>query len=356
MIFQKLLILLFVSVTQCQLFLPSAAATAATAVASNSPNSDPFVALTPIIDTVTNLAELLEKLLESFNKYHRELAQDEAGLAIAPKVYMYQNTSSEYQEAVFYAKMCAASNCKASYDKWDCGEYCNTTVPDGVVIRTFATHPLGVHGYILRSEKAKRLYVMLRSDSSIRNKIVSLQRQLVPHPRIPGVKVQTGLLSSMIDIRDIVYRTIRDQLKLHPEYHIRIAGHSYGAGIGSLLTVDLAQRLPQLNHTNLAGYLLGKPRVGDKAYAAYVAEKNIIIKRYVQEADDLTHVPSVADGFTHEGDEYWLSSSAAQQLVVCPGPYETKNCSSSLGYGEAIDHYTYFGISQTCKENIYNVY
>lgn len=53
----------------------------------------------------------------------------------------------------------------------------------------------------------------------------NLQKQLTPHPRIPGANVQVGLLSSMINIRDIVYRTIRDQLKLHPEYQVRVAGY-----------------------------------------------------------------------------------------------------------------------------------
>ncbi|CAO3649937.1 unnamed protein product [Mucor fragilis] len=349
MIFRTLTILLLsIAAIQCQQPLSPA-------VKSTNPASDPFRALAPIIDTVTNLAHLAEVLLQSLS-YRRVLEKEELNLSVAPKIYTYSNTSDVYQEAVLYAKLCAASNCKASYDKWDCGEYCSSTVPDGVVIRAFATHPLGIHGYVLRSQKEKKLFVMLRTDSSIRDKILNLQRKLVPHPRIPGAKVQLGLLSSMINIRDIVYRTIRDQLKLHPDYQVTVAGHSYGAGIGSLLTVDLAQRFPQLNSTTLVAHLLGKPRVGNRAYATYVAEKNITIKRYVQVADDLSHLPSIADGYAHEGDEYWLSSNKTQQLVVCPGPYETRNCSSSLRYGEADDHYTYFGISQSCVDNIYNVY
>ncbi|KAL9539280.1 hypothetical protein MBANPS3_010361 [Mucor bainieri] len=323
MIFRNLIILLLATAAiQCQQLLSPSTQSTNLAL-------DPFKALAPIIEAVTNLAHLADVLLRSMN-YHRELGKEELNLPAAPKTYTYNDTSDVYQEAVLYAKLCAASNCKASYDKWDCGEYCNSTVPDGVVIRAFATHPLGVHGYVLRSQK---------TDSSIRDKILNLQRKLVPHPRIPGAKVQLGLLSAMINIRDIVYRTIRDQLKLHPDYQVRVAGHSYGAGIGSLLTVDLAQRLPQLNSTSLIAYLLGKPRVGNLAYASYVAQKNITIKRFVQEADDLSHLPSLADGYTHEGDEYWLSSNKTKLIVACPGPYETRNCSSSLGFGEAEDHY-----------------
>lgn len=60
--------------------------------------------------------------------------------------------------------------------------------------------------------------------------------------------------------------------------------HSVGAGIASLLTVDVFQRFPQ-KHKQIFGYTLGKPRVGDKAYARYVAEQGIPLKRYVNGID-----------------------------------------------------------------------
>lgn len=146
MIFRTLTILLLsIAAIQCQQPLSPA-------VKSTNPASDPFRALAPIIDTVTNLAHLAEVLLQSLS-YRRVLEKEELNLSVAPKIYTYSNTSDVYQEAVLYAKLCAASNCKASYDKWDCGEYCSSTVPDGVVIRAFATHPLGIHGYVLRSQK-----------------------------------------------------------------------------------------------------------------------------------------------------------------------------------------------------------
>lgn len=146
MIFRKLLSLLFITAIQCQKpLLPSTEGV--------RPVNNPFVVLASIISTVTNIGQLLEKLSEPFNNYQRKLIEGDMDLVIAPKVYRYDTESDVYQEAVLYAKLCAASNCKASYDKWDCGENCNSTIPDGVIIRSFSTHPLGVHGYILRSEK-----------------------------------------------------------------------------------------------------------------------------------------------------------------------------------------------------------
>jgi hypothetical protein len=146
MIFHKLLLLLFITVIQCQETLQPS-------TENVDPVNNPFASLAPIIGTVANIAQLFEKTFEAFNSYQRETVDEDVDLDMATNVYKYDTKSDEYQEAVLYAKLCAASNCKASYDKWDCGEYCDSTIPDGVVIRSFSTHPLGVNGYILRSEK-----------------------------------------------------------------------------------------------------------------------------------------------------------------------------------------------------------
>jgi hypothetical protein len=34
-----------------------------------------------------------------------------------------------------------------------------------------------------------------------------------------------GLLKSMLDIRNIVHRTIKDQLTLHPDYKVYVTGY-----------------------------------------------------------------------------------------------------------------------------------
>ncbi|RCI00693.1 hypothetical protein CU098_005111 [Rhizopus stolonifer] len=256
----------------------------------------------------------------------------------AQNVTHFDATSSVYKDAAFHARLARTSNCRASSDKWDC-EQCQSTLPDGIVVRSFSTFPLGVTGNVVLSHRERKIYVMIRGASSFRNKVLFFSTNLVPHPAIPDAHVQTGFLASLVDIRDIVYNAVRDQLQLHPNYAVNVVAHSYGAGVGSLVTVDLFQRLPQLNETNLAGYLYGKPRVGDFNYATFVAENNIQIKRFVEKADDICHRPDIQDGYVHEGDEYWLKTSGPDaDLTLCPGPYETRNCSSSLVFFTGLDH------------------
>ncbi|KAI9265329.1 Alpha/Beta hydrolase protein [Helicostylum pulchrum] len=273
----------------------------------------------------------------------------------AQKVYHYNSSSDAVTTALFYSNLCRTSNCRASLDKWDC-ENCVSTLPDGMVIRSFQTYPLGVTGQIILSKKKKTLFVVIRGASSLRTKLLFFDGLLVRHPLIPGIKVQRGALDALYDIREIVYHAVSDQLLLHPNYKVDIVGHSFGGAIGSLLTVDLFQRLPFYYASNISGYFFGKPRVGDKKYAGFVAKNKISIRRYNEENDDVAHQPLLEEGYMHEGDEYWLKSKDKLDLLVCLGPFETKNCSSSVPFTSSSAHLTYFGILQTCENDIFNIF
>ena len=42
---------------------------------------------------------------------------------------------------------------------------------------------------------------------------------------------------------------------------------------------------------------MGKPRVGTYEYAAYFGKQAINVRRYVEEGDDIVHVPNILDGY-----------------------------------------------------------
>lgn len=85
-------------------------------------------------------------------EFRRRLYEYEL-LPPAKSVYRYNSTTPEFIDAQFHAAMCRTSNCRASYDKWDCGKLCETYLPDGVVIRAFNTFPLGVSGSVVLSHQ-----------------------------------------------------------------------------------------------------------------------------------------------------------------------------------------------------------
>jgi hypothetical protein len=70
----------------------------------------------------------------------------------ARSVVYYNSTSEEYKRFSFYSKLSKTSNCSPTLDKWDC-DNCKEILPDGVVVRSFATFPLGITGNIVVSDK-----------------------------------------------------------------------------------------------------------------------------------------------------------------------------------------------------------
>ncbi|OAD05842.1 hypothetical protein MUCCIDRAFT_119940, partial [Mucor lusitanicus CBS 277.49] len=232
-----------------------------------------------------------------------------------------------------HAALCRTSNCRASFDKWDCGELCETYLPDGEVIRSYNTFPMGVAGNVVLSHQKKTIYVLVRGASSFRNKITASTIECT----LNMVKY-AGLLAAEKDLYKIVHTALYDQLLLTPDYKVEVTGHSFGAGVGSLLVAELNHRHELVNSTNLTGHLFGKTRVGNYKYAGYFKKHNLEIRRYVQEGDDITHVPDIQDGYVHEGDEYWLENDIIQDMVVCPGPYETRDCSNRVKYTKATQH------------------
>ncbi len=99
-------------------------------------------------DAVIEGLVFIDKLLQTF-----VFPQDDISvLPLSRGMYRANETSDIYKKGVFVASMTRSSNCRASLDKWNCTT-CNSTVPDGVVVRTFRTYPLDATGFIVLSEK-----------------------------------------------------------------------------------------------------------------------------------------------------------------------------------------------------------
>ncbi|KAK4511289.1 uncharacterized protein ATC70_012504 [Mucor velutinosus] len=335
-----------------QLLLISAALHSALCIRTQSAGPD---ASWPIIYFSNGESDVSSNVYDQIGFEFRRRIDEYNLVPPARDVRRYNNTSPEFLNAQFHAALCRTSNCRASFDKWDCGELCDTYLPDGQVIRSFNTFPMGVAGYVVLSHQKKTIYVLVRGASSLRNKITTYNVKFTNHPFIEGAKVQQGLLAAENDIYQIVHTALYDQLLLTPDYKVDVTGHSFGAGVGSLLVADLNHRHELVNSTNLSGHLFGKARVGSYKYAAYFKEHDLDVRRYVQEGDDIVHAPDIQDGYVHEGDEYWLENDIIQEMIVCSGPYETSDCSNKVTYTKTTQHLLYWNIKQNCDSDFNNI-
>lgn len=119
-----------------------------------------------------------------------------------------------------------------------------------------------------------------------------------------------GFLDSYKEIQDKLVATIFDQLDKYPQYKVAVTGHSLGGATALLCALDLYQRNKNFTQENLflytqgqwleyfvsltqdnltfANYSLtypGQPRVGNPAFAKYVANADFTYKRTIHERD-----------------------------------------------------------------------
>jgi hypothetical protein len=99
-------------------------------------------------DNVENFFSIFDLIYESFFQPQDDISV----LPVSKDMYHVNGTSEIYKKGVFVAGMTRSSNCRASLDKWDCPT-CNTTLPDGVVVRAIRNHPSDATGYIAVSAK-----------------------------------------------------------------------------------------------------------------------------------------------------------------------------------------------------------
>lgn len=119
-------------------------------IRTQSPGPD---ASWPIIYTSNGGSDVIPIVYDQIGDEFRRRLYEYELLPPAKDIYRYNSTTPEFLDAQFHAAMCRTSNCRASYDKWDCGKLCETYLPDGVVIRAFNTFPLGVSGSVVLSHQ-----------------------------------------------------------------------------------------------------------------------------------------------------------------------------------------------------------
>ncbi|KAI9276136.1 lipase prepro protein [Sporodiniella umbellata] len=233
---------------------------------------------------------------------------------------------------------------------WNCSE-CLSQVPDGSLISVFNSTAADAHGYVMRSDARKAIYLVFRGTSSFRGAVTDMLFMLTEYAPVPGAMVHTGFYSSYGQVVYDYYPILQSQVYAYPDYKVVMLGHSLGAAQALLAGLDLYQREPTISAENLSIYLLGGPRVGNPAFAYYVNSTGIPVLRTVNKRDIVPHVPPMAFGFLHPGVEYWIQPDA-QHVQICTSNIETPYCSNTIvPFTSLADHLLYFDFQEhTCPE------
>lgn len=135
-----------------------------------------------------------------------------------------------------------------------------------VVTRTIEDKKTDATGFIGYLPSDASIYVALRGSSSAKNWYSDLKVDKVNYTTFPECECQVadGFYSAALSITGIMIAEVKRLQQQFPSYRIKLTGHSYGAALSQLLSMELvAAGIP------CTVYNFGQPRTGDLKYASF---------------------------------------------------------------------------------------
>lgn len=230
-----------------------------------------------------------------------------------------------------------------------CDDISNTKyaapLEDLVVTRIIDDVKSDCNGYISYLPSDSSIYVTYRGSGSARNWISDFDVRKTNYTSYPECECQVsdGFYRAEQSVFGIVLGEVQRLLRIFPTYAVKVTGHSYGAAIAQLTSMDL------LRHgIESSVYNYGQPRTGDAAYSAFVGDK-ISTYRVVHNRDIVPHWPfDDRMGYYHVCREEFESEDGS--LRTCNESCEDPMCSDQYAPHEwrPDDHMTYLGMYISC--------
>jgi hypothetical protein len=217
-----------------------------------------------------------------------------------------------------------------------------------VVTDTIADIPNDTEGYIGYLPSDKSIYVVYRGSHSIRNWIANIDARKVNYTSFPecNCQVHKGFYEAEQNIIDRVIREVKRLKVSNPTYTVKVTGHSLGAALAQLTSMDLMKA--GLTVKNV--YNFGQPRTGDQKYSSFVGTKGPVTWRVVHNKDVVPHLPpSTKMEFYHVCREEFEDVNGT--LKTCDTSCEDPSCSDQFPVKETNtdDHGIYLGLKMSCE-------
>jgi len=215
-----------------------------------------------------------------------------------------------------------------------------------VVTKVIYDGPTDTQGYIGYLPSDKSIYVVYRGSSSIRNWITNLNAFKTNYTSYPecNCQVHKGFYQAEQIVIQSVISEVSNLRKSHSDYAVKVTGHSLGAALAQLTSMDLIKAgIP------CTVYNYGQPRTGDKNYASFSTSK-VSTWRVTHNKDTVPHLPFTEQmEFYHVCTEEFENSSGA--LKTCNSSCEDPSCADQYAFSDTNveDHLVYLGLDVSCQ-------
>jgi hypothetical protein len=237
-----------------------------------------------------------------------------------------------------------------------CGKYMyNTMVLNGpakgfLVKDIIYDSKSDLQGYIGIMPAHKTIYVVFRGSSSIRNWIKDLSIRMVPYKTFPecNCNVHSGFYDSTLNVINQVSKSVRYLINSYG-YQLIITGHSYGAAISQLISMELSAL-----SIESSVYNFGQPRIGDIDYSIFVNSQIKTLWRITHNKDIVPHISftkameyyhSCREAFENEDGNIKICSNSDCEDETCSQQY-------SISQTNVEDHEVYLGHNMDCEGSI----
>lgn len=195
-------------------------------------------------------------------------------------------------------------------------------------------------GYVGYDSSKSAIVVSFRGSESIQNWISNLDAILTDYPPCSGCRVHKGFYRAEQSSVNAVISEVKTLKQKYPSYSVVVTGHSLGAALATLVSVDL--KAAGLGPVRV--FTFGSPRVGNTEFAEWYSATIADHSRVTHHKDLVVHSP-MHERFTHVNGEWYEPSDAVPVgLDPCSG-YEDKDCSYQWHITSVDDHLWYLGVA-----------
>jgi hypothetical protein len=233
---------------------------------------------------------------------------------------------------------------------------------DVVVAHNETTGGQGFVGYLPSSNV---VVVAFRGSDDTQNWIFDFDTFFTDYPNADCTVFNGGAQCKVHQGFHDVYGTVKDVVlaqtaTLMVKYGssspgILVTGHSLGAAVAILAAADITLAYKNVT-SKIAVYTYGEPRVGNPAWAKWMAEAVLVggkQYRVTHEADPVPRVPPLEFGFLHVPHEVWYNNDlAGDNFTVCVDNATAEdytNCENTQFAFVPKDHLLYLGVHAGCR-------
>ena len=257
--------------------------------------------------------------------------------------------------ALYYSKTayCEADEIAA----WKC-EPCGKH-PQFSDVRVHTNSSWETQGFMGYDSQANQVVVAFRGSASLVNWWENLKFLMTEYPFCDQCEVHRGFYQEYMNQREAILSGVKTLIARHPGTPVLVTGHSLGATIALLISLDIIRMAGPV----VTLYTFGEPRVGNPDFAAYAnkmtarpgvttvrSPSDPIQYRLVHARDPVPHVPMQILGYLHAPREVWYAGDDDTNYTVCSdtGTSEDDDCSNSIYPISIFAHTQYLGICTRC--------